>query len=103
VLRVLEYLEQAIEEAEAVALEYTERSPCAAVASSDETDEAEVSISKLPDAYPQFDHGTRRYLLRRVPFSLVYRVEQTRIVIVAVAHGRRRPGYWHERLSRSKS
>ena len=101
--RVLEYLDQALEEAEAAARWYAERSPRAAIAFSDEIDEAETSISKLPEAYPQFDQGTRRYLLRRFPFSLVYRVEPTRIVIVAVAHGHRRPGYWQGRLSRSKS
>jgi hypothetical protein len=36
--------------------------------------------------------------LEEVPFSFVYRVEANRIVIVAVAHGRRRPGYWKSRL-----
>jgi plasmid stabilization system protein ParE len=37
-------------------------------------------------------------LLRRYPFSVVYRVESARILIVAVAHGRRRPGHWKSRL-----
>ena len=80
--RVLEYLEQALEEAEAAARWYAERSPRAALAFSEEIDAAETAISRLPDAYPQFDHGTRRYLLRRFPFSVVYRVEASRIVIV---------------------
>jgi hypothetical protein len=30
---------------------------------------------RLPNAWPRFDHDTRRYLLRRFPFSIVYRVE----------------------------
>jgi len=35
---------------------------------------------------------------RRDPFSIIYRVESGRILIVAVAHGHRRPGYWKSRL-----
>jgi plasmid stabilization system protein ParE len=98
VARALEYLEEALEEAEAAARWYAERSPTAAAAFSEEIDEAESAIGRLPEAWPPFDHGTRRYLLRRFPFSVVYRVEPERIVIVAVAHGRRRPGYWKSRL-----
>jgi plasmid stabilization system protein ParE len=75
VARSLEYLEQALEETEAAARWYAERSPRAAVAFSDEIDAAEAAIAQLPEAYPRFDHGTRRYLLRRFPFSVVYRVE----------------------------
>jgi plasmid stabilization system protein ParE len=94
VARALEYLEEAFEEAEAAARWYAERSPTAAAAFSEEIDAAESAIVRLPEGWPPFDHGTRRYLLRRFPFSVVYRVEPERIVIVAVAHGRRRPGYW---------
>lgn len=41
--------------------------------------------------------GTRRLILRRFPFSVVYRVEADFIWVVAVAHHRRRPGYWRRR------
>jgi hypothetical protein len=34
-------------------------------------DEAESAISRLPDAWPRYDHNTRRYLLRRFPFGVV--------------------------------
>jgi len=37
---------------------------------------------------------TRRYLLRRFPFFVVFREVDDRVQIVAVAHARRRPGYW---------
>jgi plasmid stabilization system protein ParE len=100
VVRKLEYFEEALEEAVAAARWYAERSATAAAAFSDEIDEAESAIVRLPDAWPRFDYGTRRYLLRRFPFSIVYRVEANRIVFVAVAHGRRRPGYWRSRLDK---
>ena len=94
----LEYLEEALEEAEAAARWYAERSASAAAGFSEEIDTAESAIVDFQTAWPQFDHGTRRYLLRRYPFSVIYRIESTRILIVAVAHGHRRPGYWKSRL-----
>jgi len=96
-VRKLEYLEEALQEAEGAARWYAERSVTAAAAFSAEIDAAESAIARLPDAWPPFDHGTRRYLLQRFPFSVVYRVEEHRILIVAVAHARRRPGYWKSR------
>jgi hypothetical protein len=36
----------------------------------------------------RYDHDTRRYLLRRFPFSVVDRAEPDRILIVAAAHTR---------------
>jgi plasmid stabilization system protein ParE len=98
VAREVEYLEEALEEAEAAARWYAERSATAAVAFSDEIDAAESAIARLPDTWPPWDHNTRRYLLRRFPFSVIYRVESHRILIVAVAHGHRRPGYWESRI-----
>ena len=96
--REIEYLEEALIEAEAAARWYAERSATAAVAFSDEMDAAESAIARLPDAWPRFDDDTRRYLLRRFPFSVIYRVESRRVLIVAVAHGHRRPGYWKSRM-----
>ena len=98
VARQLEYLDEALEEAEAAARWYAERSATAAIGFSDEIDAAEAAIARLPEAWPRFDHGTRRYLLRRYPFSIVYRVESHRVLVVAVAHGHRQPGYWKSRV-----
>jgi len=98
VSRALEYLDEAIEEAEAAAQWYADRSGSAATGFADEIDAAIAAIEQNPEAWPAYDHGTRHYLLRRYPFSMVYRVEATRILIVAVAHGHRRPGYWASRL-----
>ena len=41
--------------------------------------------------------STRRVLLHRFPFSVVYRPDPDGIVIFAVAHHARRPGYWRPR------
>ena len=94
----LEYLEKAVVEAATAAEWYATRSATAAAGFEAELAEAESAIHMLPHAWPPYDHGTRRYLLRRYPFGVVYRVERTRILIVAVAHGHRRPGYWRDRV-----
>lgn len=39
----------------------------------------------------------RRYLFRRFPFFVVYRIASPVIQVVAIAHARRRPGYWRVR------
>jgi plasmid stabilization system protein ParE len=83
VVRALEYLDQAVVEAEAAARWYAERSPTASARFSAELDEAEAAILERPEACPSGDAGTRRYLLRRFPFGVVYRVEDSRILIVA--------------------
>lgn len=56
---------------------------------------------ELLSSHPQFGmphlEGTRRVLLGRFPFDLVYLIESDTIIVVAVAHHRRRPGYWRDR------
>ena len=72
------------------------RSIRAAAAFLQELEEAIDSIA-APARWADFDAGARRYVLRRLPFLLIYREEETAIQVLAVAHGRRRPGYWLER------
>jgi toxin ParE1/3/4 len=45
-----------------------------------------------------YEHGTRRLLLRRFPYVLIYRPLDDRVLIVAFAHTRRRPEYWSDRV-----
>lgn len=41
--------------------------------------------------------NTRRVLLRRFPFAVVYREHETEIQVIAFAHTSRKPGYWRGR------
>jgi toxin ParE1/3/4 len=41
--------------------------------------------------------GERRLLVPRFPYQVVYRLTSSDVVIVALAHLRRRPGYWKNR------
>jgi plasmid stabilization system protein ParE len=54
-------------------------------------------IAGDPLAGPEVRPGIRRRLLRRFPYALLYGLDGDFIVILAVAHQRRRPGYWRER------
>jgi plasmid stabilization system protein ParE len=40
----------------------------------------------------------RRMLVRRFPYHVVYEVTEDEILVVAVAHTRRRPDYWVGRI-----
>ena len=46
------------------------------------------------------DDDVRRILVRRFPYQVVYILLPDRIQVLAVAHERRRPGYWVDRLPR---
>lgn len=57
-----------------------------------------ASLCEQPQLGHEVGGGLRRMLLHRFPFSLIYSVEADAILIVAVAHYGRRPGYWHDRI-----
>jgi toxin ParE1/3/4 len=42
--------------------------------------------------------GLRRVLLSKFPFNLIYTIASNEVVITAVAHQRRRPDYWRDRI-----
>ena len=44
------------------------------------------------------DLGAKRLLLHRFPFSVVVLEKEDEFVVVALAHFRRRPGYWKDRI-----
>jgi plasmid stabilization system protein ParE len=90
---------EAIAEAQAANQWYRERSDSAAEAYLAELDLAVESIAENPEMWPRYVHGTRRYIFHRFPFYLVYRETVDGLEIIAVAHGRRKPGYWKNRIA----
>ena len=44
------------------------------------------------------DASVRRFPLSTFPYTLVYTADAAGVLVVAVAHGRRRPGYWTQRI-----
>ena len=54
-------------------------------------------VRQFPESGSALAGGQRRAIVARFPYSIVYREQGDAIVIVAVAHQRRRPGYWRGR------
>jgi plasmid stabilization system protein ParE len=91
--------EEAAAEYDAVFDWYMARSPDAALKFDAEFDRALVELAQAPQRWAGGPHDTRRLLLRKFPFLLIYRERTGReIQIVAVAHTSRKPGYWKERI-----
>lgn len=58
-------------------------------------DSAIQNIAETPFRYRILHVPFRRYLLPKFPFAIIYSIEPDHIRIVAVAHTKRKPGYWH--------
>lgn len=62
-----------------------------------ELNRAVVSIQKNPAAWPEVSFQIRRYVFANFPFSLVYSELGDSLLVLAVMHNRRKPGYWQYR------
>ena len=56
-------------------------------------------ISRNPLRWPKFDGQRRRLIVRKFPYAIIYELHSSGVVILAVAHGKRRPNYWRERAA----
>jgi plasmid stabilization system protein ParE len=56
-------------------------------------------IKANPGMWPIMDHQVRRCLVHRFPYSVIYSVDEQKseLLILAVMHLHRQPGYWSER------
>lgn len=76
---------------------YAERSPLAARGFLLALEDAVAAVTENPEISPVRSRGCRHYVFpSRYPFALVYRLTPE-VEVVAVAHQRRRPGYWWKR------
>jgi plasmid stabilization system protein ParE len=77
---------------------YRARSRDAARDLANTVDDGLRSIRERPLTWPVWRGGpVRRRVLRRFPYSLFFLVNDHTVVILAVAHHSRRPGYWTHR------
>jgi len=77
---------------------YREHSPKAATEFRRAVSDVFQHIVQAPQRWPEYLYGTRRFVLHRFPFSIVYLDDPDVLSIVAVAHSKRKPGYWKQRL-----
>jgi plasmid stabilization system protein ParE len=76
---------------------YAVRSTQAAVRFAASVDVALAEIAANPHQFASRDGVHRECPLKSFPFRVVYRLAQNRILVVAIAHAKRRPGYWSQR------
>jgi len=62
-----------------------------------------ITVRISPDLWPVREDGTRRYLLQRFPYVVVYLHVEDHVWIIAVAHCKRRSGYWRDRIRKAQS
>lgn len=68
------------------------------------TEAAIAAVCSAPDRWPILERDIRRRLTRIFPFAILYTVEEHSVeehyvLIVAVMHCHRKPGYWYGRMA----
>jgi len=88
-------------EAEAAVRWYNER---VAGLGDDFREELVAGVDRVAEApliwpFSAYDPRARRFLLSRFPYSIIYVVDAAGdVTVAAVAHAKRRPGYWRQRV-----
>ena len=95
--KTLRIRSEAREEIDAAFDWYFERSPKAADAFLAEIATSFAQIVSHPQLYPPFTKNTRRRVLERFPYSVIFQEKDDIILVIAIAHAKRRFGYWRQR------
>lgn len=77
---------------------YFERSPRAADALLAQVDASLARIVSHPQLHPRYTKNTRRCILEKFPYSVVFEEEDDIVLVIALAHSKRRFGYWRRRI-----
>ncbi|NMQ04979.1 type II toxin-antitoxin system RelE/ParE family toxin [Candidatus Accumulibacter phosphatis] len=93
----VEILPEAEAEVREAFLWYFDRSPIAAQAFRTETLEAIDRLAVDALMWPEDEDAIRRHVLRHFPYTVFYEILGSTVTVLAVAHQRRKPGYWHMR------
>lgn len=76
---------------------YNRQRPEVAQAFINAVENAIYRIRESPESWSAIEEDVRRYLTQRFPYGILYTVEEDYILILAVMHCSREPGYWKER------
>jgi plasmid stabilization system protein ParE len=85
-------------EADAAFSRYWYESQSAALGFDQELRSAVQTLRRNPKMCPPYLRETRRIFLNRYPYFVVFRELPRKVEIIAIAHAKRRPGYWAKRL-----
>lgn len=73
---------------------YQERNATAADAFRAEVFETIDRLVEAPLSWPSDDEGNRTRVVKRFPYTVWFEVLGSTVTVLAIAHHRRRPGYW---------
>lgn len=93
---------EALQEYEEAALYYKEISRELAVSFINSVEKGIKKILEYPEAWQAVEEDVRRHLIKRFPFGIYYTIQEDYVLIVAVMHMSRKPGYWKKRLGEEK-
>jgi len=76
---------------------YEERGPGLGVEFSRAVDSSVAGILRFPEAYPEVHRDVRKAVLRRFPYSLLFVIDDTDLLVLGCFHHRRDPKSWLDR------
>jgi len=76
---------------------YLKESPRIAAAFVEQIEAAIRQVRDNPTIWRVLEDDVRRCLVRRFPFGIYYTVEKGEIIVWAIMHLHRQPGYWLKR------
>jgi plasmid stabilization system protein ParE len=91
---------EAIEEYQAAAYYYSERDPALALRFIEAIEDAIRRILEAPKRWRILDDDVHRCLTHVFPYAVLYTIEPEFILILAIMHGSRKPGYWKQRVAK---
>ena len=94
------YHPDALAEYADAALYYEERTPGLGADFTREVETAIQCILEAPDRWRSLEEDVRRFLVRRFPYGVLYTIEDDHVLILALMHLSREPGYWRHRIAR---
>jgi plasmid stabilization system protein ParE len=97
-----EFLPEAEEEFREAARYYETEAPGVGVTFITEVRRAIRLITENPYSAVAVASGIRKKVLKHFPYNILYSVEPDLILIVALAHQKRRPRYWRARIKQIK-
>jgi toxin ParE1/3/4 len=97
-MKPAEFHSEALIELDEAIRYYEERIPGLGLDFRKKVEAAVLTIQNAPLRFKAFSKRTRRLLLHRFPYHIVFIEREQSISVVAIAHGKRRPGYWHGRI-----
>ena len=98
-----EFHPEALEEYQEAASWYARKGKALAFRFVSAVEDAILRAAETPERWRIVEEDVRRCLTRVFPFGILYTIEPEYVLVVAVVHCSRKPGYWRQRLKDSNT